>query len=304
MPSGIVAPDAPGRGLACGTRACSPCVDFSSRAAKVDAVDHVERIDRVALRLRHLLALGVAHDGVDVDVAERHLAGEVQGRHDHARDPEEDDVEAGDQHRGRQVERALALELRLVGPAERGERARSADENQVSSTSGSRDSRRDLLARGGGARERFLVAAAHEGRAVLGVPRGDLVAPPELARDAPVLDVLQPLAGRSWSTRRARSACGRRRRPSSPACAMSSMRTNHWSESIGSTTASERCERGCMSLWGFTRPRAPALEVRQHALPRLEAVEPAVGRGRVVVHLRVVSVKMPISGSPWRMPTW
>src|SRR5438093_5558603 len=39
----------------------------------------------VALRLRHLLALGVAHDGVDVDVAERHLAGEVPGHHHHAR---------------------------------------------------------------------------------------------------------------------------------------------------------------------------------------------------------------------------
>ena len=53
-----------------------------------------------------LLPFLVAHDGVDVDVAERHLAGEVGRRHDHARDPEEDDVEAGDQHRRRQERRA------------------------------------------------------------------------------------------------------------------------------------------------------------------------------------------------------
>ena len=75
-------------------------------------------IERVALRLRHLLALGVAHDGVDVDVAERHLAGEVQRHHDHPRDPEEDDVEARHQHGGGQE----GLEvLRLLRPAERGE---------------------------------------------------------------------------------------------------------------------------------------------------------------------------------------
>ena len=78
-----------------------PCGRLLEQLVERDAVDQVERVEGVALRLRHLLALGVAHDGVDVDVAERHLAGEVQRRHDHARDPEEDDVEAGDQHRRR-----------------------------------------------------------------------------------------------------------------------------------------------------------------------------------------------------------
>ena len=42
-------------------------------------------------------ALLVAHQGVDVDVAERHLLHEVQAHHHHARHPEEDDVEAGDE---------------------------------------------------------------------------------------------------------------------------------------------------------------------------------------------------------------
>ncbi len=72
---------------------------FRNQVFKRDAVDQVQRIDGIALRLRHFLAFGVAHNGVDVDVAERHFAGEVQGHHDHPCDPEEDDVESGDQHR-------------------------------------------------------------------------------------------------------------------------------------------------------------------------------------------------------------
>ena len=47
----------------------------------------------------HLLALLVAHQGVDVDGVERHL-GRPRfhiAHHHHAGDPEEDDVEAGDQ---------------------------------------------------------------------------------------------------------------------------------------------------------------------------------------------------------------
>ena len=37
----------------------------------VFVVDH-QRIDHIALGLRHLLPLGVAHQAVDVDLAERH----------------------------------------------------------------------------------------------------------------------------------------------------------------------------------------------------------------------------------------
>ncbi len=66
-------------------------------------VDQVEGIDDVPLRLRHLLALLVADQRVDVDVAEGHLLHHVQAHHHHARDPEEDDVEAGDQHVGRVI---------------------------------------------------------------------------------------------------------------------------------------------------------------------------------------------------------
>ncbi len=85
---------------------------------QADAVDEVDGVQHVALGLRHLVAVGVAHQAGDIDVAERHLAGEVQGQHDHARHPEEDDVETGDQHAGGQV----VLQLPgVVGPAQGGE---------------------------------------------------------------------------------------------------------------------------------------------------------------------------------------
>src|SRR5579883_1973639 len=51
---------------------------------------------------------------MDIDVAERHLAHEVEPHHHHPGDPEEDDVEAGDEHRSG----VIALQLwRLVRPA-------------------------------------------------------------------------------------------------------------------------------------------------------------------------------------------
>ena len=65
---------------------------------------------------------------MDVDGVERHLVHEVHAHHHHAGDPEEDDVEAGDQHVGRVV----ALQLRrLVRPAQRRERPERGGEPGV-----------------------------------------------------------------------------------------------------------------------------------------------------------------------------
>jgi hypothetical protein len=88
---------------------------FCDQALQVDAVDHVDGVEHVALRLRHLLTFGIADQAVDVDLVERHLVHELQPHHDHPGDPEEDDVEAGDQHVGR-IE--LAQAIGLIGPAE------------------------------------------------------------------------------------------------------------------------------------------------------------------------------------------
>ena len=81
-------------------------------------VDHLQGVDHIALGLGHLGAALVADQAVDVDVLERHLAREMQPQHHHAGDPEEDDVEAGDQDRGR-VE---AFAARACGRASPGSR--------------------------------------------------------------------------------------------------------------------------------------------------------------------------------------
>ena len=85
-------------------------------------VDQAERVDRIALGLGHLLAVRVADQAVEVERLPRRLAHELDPLHRHPRVPEEQDVEAGDEH----VVGVVALEVvGLVGPAERGERPQS-----------------------------------------------------------------------------------------------------------------------------------------------------------------------------------
>ena len=60
-------------------------------------VDQLQRVEHVAERLRHLLALLITHQGMDIDGAERHLTHHGQLHHHHPRHPEEDDIEPGDQ---------------------------------------------------------------------------------------------------------------------------------------------------------------------------------------------------------------
>ena len=87
-------------------------------------VDQVERIDDIALRLRHLLPVLVAHQCVHIDGVERFdrvavlIFHEVQAHHHHPGDPEEDDVKTGDEHIGL----VIFCQFRRLGwPAERGE---------------------------------------------------------------------------------------------------------------------------------------------------------------------------------------
>ncbi|KAF5036847.1 hypothetical protein DSECCO2_570890 [anaerobic digester metagenome] len=147
-------------------------------------VDHLQRVDDVARGLGHLLAVLVADQGVDVDVLEGHVVHELQAHHHHAGHPEKEDVEARDQERGRVEGRKL---MRLLGPAHGREGPQGRGEPGVE----------DVLVLG------QVGAAACAGRRVLtghddlaAVPAGpdrDAVAPPQLARDAPVADVVQPV---------------------------------------------------------------------------------------------------------------
>ena len=177
---------------------------------------------------------------MDVDVAERLLADHRVLHHHHPRDPEEDDVEAGDENGCREV----ALQLRrLVGPAQRADRpearrepgvehvriAVKRNERQIPRSGRRRFGVRGLgkgaqhaeglvhlddphlpagaaiglrgrLGRlgvvGGADGPRLVEALAGELR--IGAERGavpdrNLVPPPELARNAPRLDALEPV---------------------------------------------------------------------------------------------------------------
>ena len=156
-------------------------------AQRVRAVflDDLYGVDAVAERLGHLASLAVAHKAVDKDIPERHVAPEAQSHHDHARDPEEDDVISRNERRCR-IE--MAEVFRLLGPAQRLERPESRAEPRI---------------------EHILIlmdaaaAAVHTGSKILtrnrgltavrAVPCGNTVPPPELARDAPVTDILEPV---------------------------------------------------------------------------------------------------------------
>ncbi len=79
-------------------------------------VDDVQRVHDVAGGFRHLLALGVADEAVQVDGIEGDVVDDSQLHHHHPGDPEEQDVLTGDQRRGREVFRCL---LGPLGPTKR-----------------------------------------------------------------------------------------------------------------------------------------------------------------------------------------
>ena len=153
-----------------------------------DAVDQVDRVEHIALRLGHLVAVAVAHQAVHVDLVKGHLAvPELEPHHDHARDPEEDDIEAGHQHAGGvEIPEAFAL----FGPAQRGEgperRAEPGIEHILVLTQRVVGRQLVLFAH-------LCLGASDVDAAGIVVPGGDAVSPPDLPADAPVLDVAHPL---------------------------------------------------------------------------------------------------------------
>jgi hypothetical protein len=78
-----------------------PCADIAASVKRsgVGAVLSTSSSGSMTLPLDFdiFCALLVADQGVDVDPLERHLAHEVEAHHHHPGDPEEDDVEAGDE---------------------------------------------------------------------------------------------------------------------------------------------------------------------------------------------------------------
>src|SRR5262245_66662252 len=106
---------------------------------------------------------------------------EVTAQHDHARHPEEQNVKAGNQQRRRIKTIQVA---RFLRPSKAGERQQSGREPGIENI-------RVLLQLAAAALPAFIRSSAGNCNftAVKAMPRGNAVSPPELARDAPVVDV-------------------------------------------------------------------------------------------------------------------
>ena len=152
-------------------------------------VNEAERVFDVALGFAHLLALLVEDEAMDGNLAEWHFALEGEAHHHHPGDPEEDDVAAGDEQRGRVIAGDLR---RIFRPAEGRERPEGGREPRVEHVGIAGEFGR-LAVAGLRGRHRLGLSGGDEHLAVGPIPRWDLVAPPQLARDAPRLDVVHPL---------------------------------------------------------------------------------------------------------------
>ena len=157
--------------------------------------DH-ERIDRVAFAFAHLAAVLVHDERRDENTAERDVLHDLESHHDHARDPEENDVVRRDEVRGGVIARQLR---RLLRPAHRRERPQRRREPGIEHVG----VLRDACAFAFGASLQYAFIDAGHVAAFLAREYRNAVAPPELARDAPVAHALQP--GEVGLLRRARN---------------------------------------------------------------------------------------------------
>ncbi len=182
----------PGRGL----WFAQPGTALVQQSGQGDAVDQIHRVEHIAFAFAHFLALRVEHQAVDVDLLERHATGEVGRHHDHARNPEEDDVVAGHQHARWQVEIVVAQARRAGGGLRRFCSLRPAhggEGYQRRRVPGVEHVRVAPKLPPGGLFLRLRLAARDVNATVFVVPGRNLMTPPELAADAPVLQVVHPL---------------------------------------------------------------------------------------------------------------
>ena len=138
---------------------------------QVRAVDQVQRIDHVAPRFRHLVAFVIADQAMHVHLPERHIAHELKTHHHHAGHPEEQDIEAGHQHRARIKARKLRRFLRPAQGGEGPQRRREPSVQHVIVAAQGKIAVQLVLA------PRLGLAAAHVNGAVLAVPSRNPYAP-------------------------------------------------------------------------------------------------------------------------------
>ena len=151
-----------------------PEVVHESEAQRICAEEarHLQRIDSIPQRFGHAPAPVIADGSVEIDFPERHLTHELDSGHDHAGDPEEQDLRRGHE-RVPGIERLEALGL--VGPAQCTEGPERRGEPSIEDIRILLEIGRAALAAFGG------LLDPREGRTAGAVPDGDAVPPPELA---------------------------------------------------------------------------------------------------------------------------
>ena len=244
---------------------------------QADTLDEVQRVQPVALGLGHLLAVGIPHQAVDVHLVKRHLTGELQRHHDHPRDPEEDDVVAGDQHVGRVVEVQLAG---FIGPPQGGERPQRRGKPRLQHVGVL--SQADLVAEAV-LRPGLFFGARHIDVAGRVVERRNAMPPPLLARYAPVLNVAHPGEVDVFVLlRHELHVAVLHRRDGRPR-----QRLDLDEPLVGEQRLDDGA--GAVTPWyhqgviEHTIEQALGVEVGDHALPGGEAIEATVGLRRLIV---------------------
>ena len=74
------------------------CRSFLEQRVEIDTVDQIQRVQRIALGLRHFLPILITNQAMDVDLVKWHVPHETEPEHHHPGNPEENDVEAGYQY--------------------------------------------------------------------------------------------------------------------------------------------------------------------------------------------------------------
>ena len=255
---------------------------FADQALQVDAVDQVDRVYHVALGLRHLLAFGIAHQAVHIHRVKRHLLAKMQGHHDHPGHPEENDIEAGDEYRGRVEGRQLGCFPR---PAQGGKGPQGGGEPGVQHIL---VLPQDRIVRQRIVRPHLGLARSHIEMSRLVIPGRDAVAPPQLAADTPVLYVPHPgevgVFPLLWHKLDRATFHGGDRRPGHcPGIDVPLVGQVRFDHHAGAVAA--RHPQGVGIDFGQQPER---VHVGDDALARRETVEAPIGGGRRVIDRRVI----------------
>ena len=169
-------------------RACQGAEREAHRIRAI-GIQQFQGINAVAARFGHFLPFFIAHQAMDANGLEGNPPiHEMNAHHHHSGDPEKDDIRSRDQNIAGIVFRKLR---RFFRPANRGKRPKRAGKPGIQHILITRQRHRMPEFRACGCLS-FFFGMGDENLAIRGIPGGDLMPPPKLARNAPGLDIAHP----------------------------------------------------------------------------------------------------------------